>query len=1281
MPISTPPLTYQLDRTGTSGIVTGPDLTILDPDDNHAPAHAVGRISVRGDPVFGGYLKESGELDRSPFNENGWFDTGDMGYLDEDGYLYVTGRSKEVINRGGEIISPFEVENAIVGSAKQPDSPIFGRVKEALAFSVKHDVLQEVVGAVLVTPDGMPRVDIRVLQEALKASLQQAKWPVVVIFMDGLPKRNNKVLRIKIADRTSLPTFDDDTPYSERHWEAACPPEEALLTDKIPTQRCLMDEGAIVNAVGECLPENMQLDVHVRRNLDQGTLEAVTAPSRGSPASPQVQEGFEATLLPRLLAKLDNYLIPHRFHTLPEPLPRLNDSAIDASALETILLDLQKKGADALQGTTEGRVIAKFAEILQCDPSQVRPDADFFSLGGDSLKAGKLIAALRTEFSVAVPIGMVFAEGTPRSIGKFIEDNMPEGGPAEKKPPPGCHETYSSTRWWLMLLQLVPMVCVYPLRRGVQWTFFMVALSYSQMWLTSEFWIGRLVNLVVSILFAQVVIMLTAPWFGIAAKWLIIGRYKEGLYPMWGPYHTRWWMVQKIISVSGYGFFGWSSYGRIMYYRLMGAKIGKNVSMSKVRLGEFDLIEIRDGAILEKCMCRPFAAEWNTTMYLGRIVVGRNATVGAASIIAPGTEIPDQTCVGPNSSSWELEDATEANRDLLSAGMPKSHWALSLLITAPLYAAMSFVRLVPWMAGLVGLVLEPPTQNINRFYSIINWFAAPHRVGFHYLALVLRAAFAPFIAFGFAVIVKKTLDCIFGKLEPSPAKGRSQVATWRMELMRTLMPTGSLHDMTEMFGQHYEATSVAVRLLGGKVGKRVYWPGTGPSVPDYHLIDIGDDVVFGSRSHLTTSDSTGAERIKIGKNAMIADRVTLLPGVEVGDGTTMGSGALTRRNASYDSGATYVGSKGGDAVCLTTGRTKQFAPDTAWNESGWNSGATTPRLHSAGSEKPISGDTTPRLFSSQNEKPFHGDRSPKSFEYRMDNKNVSDQASTVIDGRSSEDEEISPFGRAFYLGKAPYHVLGPFAIFCYSTFLTVMTKFYWNVPSISSIQITNIIVHKLMYNSDAASYKTWRWTDPFILCGWMTLFIAALTTAQAIVAVAFVIASKWTLLGRRKPGNYDWDKSSYCQRWQVFLGIERLRRSCFRGNGILGMLTSTHWVVMYFRAMGADIGKDCALFANGDPSLYFTEPDLLTLGDRVAVDDASLVGHVNSRGTFDLNRLAVGDRCVLRSGSRLLSGADMKSDACLMEHTLVMGGDVVGEGETMQGWPAGVFRGNRVREC
>ena len=83
-----------------------------------------------------------------------------------------------------------------------------------------------------------------------------------------------------------------------------------------------------------------------------------------------------------------------------------------------------------------------------------------------------------------------------------------------------------------------------------------------------------------------------------------------------------------------------------------------------------------------------------------------------------------------------------------------------------------------------------------------------------------------------------------------------------------------------------------------------------------------------------------------------------------------------------------------------------------------------------------------------------------------------------------------------------------------------------------------------------------------------------------------------------------------------------------------------------------------------------TEPDLVTLRRGACVDDASLVCHINSRGAFALNPLTVGAGATLRSASRLLSGAEMEPHSRLLEHTLVLGGDVVPEATTLQGWPA-----------
>ena len=94
MPISAPPPDYRLERKGTSGRATGPELAILDGNGKRVEDMTTGNICVRGYPVFHGY-EDNEEANASSFFPGKWFNTGDLGYMDKDGYLYINGKQGE----------------------------------------------------------------------------------------------------------------------------------------------------------------------------------------------------------------------------------------------------------------------------------------------------------------------------------------------------------------------------------------------------------------------------------------------------------------------------------------------------------------------------------------------------------------------------------------------------------------------------------------------------------------------------------------------------------------------------------------------------------------------------------------------------------------------------------------------------------------------------------------------------------------------------------------------------------------------------------------------------------------------------------------------------------------------------------------------------------------------------------------------------------------------------------------------------------------------------------
>jgi acyl-CoA synthetase (AMP-forming)/AMP-acid ligase II/thioesterase domain-containing protein/acyl carrier protein len=193
--IASNPLPPRQRKPGSAGLPIGFEVAIMDEQGNLLPPEGIGEVVIRGPTVLQGY-ENNPAANESAFR-NGWFRTGDRGYLDGDGYLFIEGRLKEVISRGGEKISPLEIEKVLL------EHPA---VAEAVAFAVRHLALGEDVGAAVVLRKGASATPRELLAFAFR-QLADFKIPRHLVIVDQIPKSpTGKLQRIGLAEKLGLGT-------------------------------------------------------------------------------------------------------------------------------------------------------------------------------------------------------------------------------------------------------------------------------------------------------------------------------------------------------------------------------------------------------------------------------------------------------------------------------------------------------------------------------------------------------------------------------------------------------------------------------------------------------------------------------------------------------------------------------------------------------------------------------------------------------------------------------------------------------------------------------------------------------------------------------------------------------------------------------------------------------------------------------------------------------------------------------------------------------------------
>jgi acyl-CoA synthetase (AMP-forming)/AMP-acid ligase II len=180
-------------KAGTVGVAAGPEICVMDEQGNILASGQTGELVIRGDNVTPGY--ENNPKANAEGIQDGWFRTGDQGFMDSEGYVTITGRLKEIINRGGEKISPREVDEVLL------DHPA---IQQAVTFAYPHKQLGEDVAVAVVLIEG-EKLEESDLRSFARERLADFKVPRKVVFIDEIPKgATGKLQRIGLAEKLGV---------------------------------------------------------------------------------------------------------------------------------------------------------------------------------------------------------------------------------------------------------------------------------------------------------------------------------------------------------------------------------------------------------------------------------------------------------------------------------------------------------------------------------------------------------------------------------------------------------------------------------------------------------------------------------------------------------------------------------------------------------------------------------------------------------------------------------------------------------------------------------------------------------------------------------------------------------------------------------------------------------------------------------------------------------------------------------------------------------------------
>jgi non-ribosomal peptide synthetase-like protein len=644
------------------------------------------------------------------------------------------------------------------------------------------------------------------------------------------------------------------------------------------------------------LEEHPQVRLAAVKLFERGALQELGAFC--VPTDPALAPGRNE-LLAHLQSRLPDYMVPG-FLDLVETLPRLASGKVDRSRLPRPATPLVREARDMIPpvGETEEAVAKVWAHAFGLPAVSVEDDF-FLDLGGHSLLAARTITRLRDEFGFELAVRDTYQHSSVRRLASHIDSlkNQREKETAPKVAPrPSAEEVFHSVPRWERLtvvsLQVLAMAFFFTLAVAPMAILALpVALTVQE---TME-WEWAMMTLFLMGLMAWPLALAVA----LAGKWLIIGRYQAGRYPLWGFAYFRWWLATRLQALAGVGFLVGTPF-MSLYARLMGAKVGRNVHFDSAMGTCWDLISIgNDTTIGADTQFHGFRVE-DGMLILGRVDIGDRCFVGIHSAFGLDVRMGDDCRLDDQSllPDGEVMAPGEARQ-----GSPARPAAVAVppgpIIRPSLGRKLAFgvlqlssAFLLGLMFMLMGLALLGAVLAALRFWGIPGAIAA-------------LAAAVPLGVVEYCLFVALAKRILLPRARP----GVYQVQS--LFYVRKWLADGLIRSSRAVLLPLYTTLYMPpfLRLLGAKVGKRAELSTIWNFAPE--LLEIGPESFFADGSLIGGRRTYGGRFEiawnRIGRRTFVGNSALLPVGACLGDGCLLGVASVPPPGGQRD-GQDYLGS-------------------------------------------------------------------------------------------------------------------------------------------------------------------------------------------------------------------------------------------------------------------------------------------------------------------------------------------------------------------------------------